>query len=137
MPRTVSIRIRRARGVSMTPEMEKKTRALLGRRLARFAPLVRGIEISVKDINGPRGGVDTAARIRLSVSGRPPVFVEERATDAARALSKAATSVTRAMSRDTDKQRPLRRVRRARAGNRPAAAKRRQARAKVRRTPAR
>jgi hypothetical protein len=118
----------------MTREQEKKTRALLGRRLARFAPLVRDVEVSVKDINGPRGGVDTAARIRLSVSGRPPVFVEERATDAVRALSKAATSVTRKMSRDTAKQRPLQRVRRARAGNRPAAVKRRQTRAKTRST---
>jgi hypothetical protein len=134
MARAPSIRIRRARGVSLTRALEKETRELLGRRLARFGPLVRGIEVSVKDINGPRGGVDTAARIRLSVAGRPPVFVEERATDAVRALSKAATSVTRAMSRDADKQRPVQRVRRARAGNRPAAVKRRQTRAKTRST---
>ena len=46
-----------------------------------------------KDVNGPRGGADTVARIQLTVAGRPSVFVEERAHDADQALSRAATSV--------------------------------------------
>jgi hypothetical protein len=93
----------RASGVAVTPAMAKATSALLGRRLARFGTFIERVDVRFKDVNGPRGGIDTVARIHLRVQGRPPVFVEERAVDANRALSRAALSVTRAMDRSVGK----------------------------------
>jgi hypothetical protein len=94
----------RTSGVSMTPAIEKRTRTLLGRRLARFGTFIERVDVRFKDVNGPRGGADTVARIHLSVQGRPPVFVEERALDADRALARAAVTVTRAMDRSVGKR---------------------------------
>ena len=88
----------------MTPAIEKRTRTLLGRRLARFGTLIERVDVRFKDVNGPRGGADTVARIHLSVQGRPAVFVEERALDAERALARAAVTVTRAMDRSVGKR---------------------------------
>jgi hypothetical protein len=85
--------------VAPPPEMAERTRALLGRRLSRFGPLIESIEVRFKDVNGPRGGIDTACRVNVRVSGRPSVFVEERAVDVGTALSKAAASITQAMDR--------------------------------------
>jgi hypothetical protein len=93
----------KTRGLALAPEVEERTRKLLRRRLARFGTLIERVDVRFKDINGPRGGVDTVARIHLSVAGRPPVFVQERALDAAGALSRAASSITRAMDRATGK----------------------------------
>jgi len=115
----------RTSGAALTAAMDERTRRLLRRRLARFETLVERVDVRVKDVNGPRGGVDTVARIHVSVAGRPPVFVEERAADAERALSRAAASVTRAMTSTTGKRRqaatrPARRSTRKRANRRTA-----------------
>ena len=95
----------RVSGVDLTPAVEKRTRALLGRRLARFGTFIERAEVRFKDVNGPaRGGVDTRCRIKLTVSRRPSVFVEERALDANRALTRAGSSVARAMARSVERE---------------------------------
>jgi hypothetical protein len=94
----------RTSGPSLTAAVEERTRTVLRRRLARFEDVVERVAVRFKDINGPRGGVDTVARIHVRVSGRPPVFVEERALDPDRALSRAAAAVTRAMARTTERR---------------------------------
>jgi hypothetical protein len=90
-------------GMPLTASVEDRTHALLRRRLARFGTMLRRVDVRFKDINGPRGGVDTIARIHLSVAGRPAVFVQERALDAGRALSQAAASAARALDRAAGK----------------------------------
>jgi hypothetical protein len=95
----------RVSGLELPPKVAQKTRALLGRRLARFGTSIERADVRFKDINGPaRGGIDTRCRINLTVSGRPAVFVEERALDAERALTQAASSVTRAMTRSIERK---------------------------------
>ena len=87
----------RATGVALTAEIEKRTRTVLSRRLSRFGTQIQRIDVRLKDVNGPRGGADTVARIQVKVVGRPSVFVEERALDAHRALARAAASLSQAM----------------------------------------
>ncbi|HEY7375641.1 MAG TPA: hypothetical protein VIF57_26025 [Polyangia bacterium] len=84
--------------------VEKRTLAVLRRRLARFGTRIERVDVRFKDINGPRGGRDTVARVHVSVAGRPPVFVEQRAHDVGTALSRATGSVVRAMDRTVGKQ---------------------------------
>lgn len=52
---------------------------------ARLAASLRGVESRVErvvvrfeDLNGPKGGSDTACRIHLALSGRPVLVVEAR-----------------------------------------------------------
>jgi hypothetical protein len=93
----------RVSGVDVEPEFHDRARALLGRRLARFGAHIERVSVRFKNLNGPRGGIDTSCRIKLTISGRPSVFVEERALDADKALARAATSVARAMARSVER----------------------------------
>jgi hypothetical protein len=92
-------------GVKLAPEAEKRKRALLGRRLARFGTFIERADVRFAGIDSPfRGGEDVRCRINLAVSGRPSVFVEERARDANRAFALAAASITRAMARSVERK---------------------------------
>jgi hypothetical protein len=91
-------------GVILTPIQEERTRRLVSRRLARFGTLVGRVDVRFEDVNGPRGGADTVARIHLPVAGRPPVFAQGRARDADRALARALSSVAAAMNRTTGRR---------------------------------
>jgi hypothetical protein len=92
-------------GVELTREAEERKRVLLVRRLARFGTFIERADVRFKGIDSPRrGGEDVRCRINLAVSGRPSVFVEERARDAERAFSRAAASVSRAMARSVERK---------------------------------
>ena len=100
----------RATGMELTSAVEERTRQVLRRRLARFGTLIERVDVRFKDVNGPRGGRDTVARIHLLVAGRPPVFVEERALAAGPAIALAAAAVGEAMDRATSKRRSKRKM---------------------------
>jgi hypothetical protein len=89
----------RVSGVHLPAGFEPRARALLGRRLGRFATHIERATVRFEDINGPRGGVDTVCRIKLAVSHRPSVLVERRAVDADAALKRSATAIAQAMDR--------------------------------------
>jgi hypothetical protein len=89
----------RLSGVHLPVGFGSKARALLGRRLGRFATHIERATVRFEDVNGPRGGVDTVCRIKLTVSGRPPVLVENTAVDAQTALRRSATAAVQAMDR--------------------------------------
>ncbi len=86
-------------GVDLPDAFGPQARELLGRRLGRFATHIERAAVRFKDINGPRGGVDTLCRIQLTVSHRPTVLVESRAVDAHAALKRSATAAVQAMDR--------------------------------------
>jgi hypothetical protein len=89
----------RVRGVHLPEGFGPQARALLGRRLARFATHIERASVRLEDVNGPRGGVDTVCRIQLAVSNRPAVLVERRAVDVETALKRAASAIPRAVDR--------------------------------------
>jgi hypothetical protein len=86
-------------GVNLPEDFGWYARELLGRRLGRFATHIERATVRFKDVNGPRGGVDTLCRIQLTVSHRPTVLVENRAVDAEAALKRSATAAANAMGR--------------------------------------
>ena len=47
-------------------------------KLARFNGSIDRISVRVKDVNGPRGGVDQLCRIKVVMRGRPSVIFESR-----------------------------------------------------------
>lgn len=90
-------------GTQLEEADKLELRTKLGRSLQRFAPqITRGV-VRFKDINGPRGGVDTLCRIKLSVTGMDDLVVEARATEPRFAFASASrmskTALTRAMDR--------------------------------------
>jgi ribosome-associated translation inhibitor RaiA len=86
-------------GVRLAPATREAVRLRLGRKLGKFALQIERVSVRFEDVNGPRGGVDTACRIKVVVSGLPSIVVEERAADARLAFAQAAPVVERAVRR--------------------------------------
>jgi len=93
----------RVDGVALDDEdraqIRRKTRTLL----ARYGQVVERVTVRIRDVNGPRGGVDIACRIKVVLSRLPSVVVERRATrlesSFAGALTAAGSSVSHAVRR--------------------------------------
>jgi hypothetical protein len=74
-------------------------RVRLGRRLASYAPHVQRATVRFEDVNGPRGGIDVACRVKIVLDGLPSIVVEKRAPQAIDAVVPAAEAVRRALRR--------------------------------------
>jgi putative sigma-54 modulation protein len=77
----------------------------------RLAAAVRGVSSRVErlsvrfeDLNGPKGGIDTACRIHLVLSGKPVLVVEGRAEDEGRAFRMALPRLIAALDRQLSRR---------------------------------
>lgn len=91
-------------GTQLEPASKQDMRERLGRRLRRFAPHITRGSVRFEDLNGPRGGVDTVCRIKLSVTGMDDLVVEARSTEARSAFESASKMSKTALSRAMDRQ---------------------------------
>lgn len=70
---------------------------------AKFSDYVKSIDITVKDVNGPRGGIDKVCRVLVKLRGKKDVVIN--ATDSSvskvipAAIERAARSVRRQINR--------------------------------------
>jgi hypothetical protein len=78
-------------------------RVRLGRRLASYAPHVQRATVRFEDVNGPRGGIDVACRVKIVLDGLPSIVVEKRAPQAIDAVVPAAEAVRRALRRTLER----------------------------------
>jgi hypothetical protein len=81
-------------------------------KLARFGSSIERVSVRVKDVNGPRGGVDQLCRIKVVMRGRPSVIFESRDSSLNAAVDVALAGVQRAVRRTTARRRakPLRSI---------------------------
>ena len=73
--------------------------------LGGFAAQLKGVEVRVGDVNGPRGGVDILCRIKVVLSGLPSVIVEHQAASLRPALISTLTGAERAVRRTMQRRR--------------------------------
>jgi ribosomal subunit interface protein len=72
--------------------------------VGRFEPRIRSVEVRLSDVNGPRGGVDKACQIEITLrhGGRVHAHaVDERVSDA---IDRAAHRAARQLARRADRQ---------------------------------
>jgi ribosomal subunit interface protein len=67
--------------------------------LARFEERIVRVSVKLKDINGPRGGVDKECRIITQLRGLPNVIVTQEAPDAHSAVDQAADRIGNTVAR--------------------------------------
>ena len=92
----------------------RNQRTLVERRirfaLSRFEPRIASIDVRLRDINGPRGGIDQQCRLVVRLRGRyASVVVEDQDVNLESAVSRgaerAARGVARALDTSTDGRR--------------------------------
>src|SRR5262245_46309891 len=89
----------RTSGLAVGPDLRRRIHRRLGWRLGKFAPRIERLPVRFEDVNGPRGGVDVACRIKVVISGLPSVVVAERAGTPVEAFDRAGQRLERAVRR--------------------------------------
>ena len=67
--------------------------------LGRFSPAVKSVDLTFRDENGPRGGVDKRCRIVVRVRGAEDIVVEGRGDNASALVNRTADRAGRAVAR--------------------------------------
>ena len=95
----------RVEGVRLDDNDRTYIRRRLGEKLGKYARRIERVTVRMRDINGPRGGVDIQCRIKLVVSGLPSIVVEHHAARLRPALTRALAGAERAMRRTLQRMR--------------------------------
>ena len=97
------------RGFSLTDAIDAHVRKRLDFLLGRGFRRVRRVEITLSDLNGPRGGVDKRCQIKVSLDGLQPVIIEDVQADLYvaidRATGRASRTVVRRLALDSGRRR--------------------------------
>ena len=79
--------------------------------LARFHDGVAAVDVSMKDVNGPKGGIDKAVLIVVRMRSGRPITLETSDEDLYAAISRGAKRAKRAVRRSLRKSRRIERRR--------------------------
>lgn len=92
-------------GVQLDRDHRDYIRQRLGMKLGKFATSIERVTVRVRDVNGPRGGVDHACRMKVVLEGLPTVVVEERSDSLEAAVNGALAGAERAVRRTIQRRR--------------------------------
>jgi CBS domain-containing protein len=98
----------RVAGVKLNRDDRAYIRQTLGNKLGKYANSIERVSVRVKDVNGPKGGIDQVCRIKVVLSGLPSVVFECQATSLKDAVNGALTGVERVVRRTVQRRRMLR-----------------------------
>ena len=73
-------------------------------KLGKFARAVERVSVRVRDVNGPRGGVDKACTIKVVLTGLPSVVIDEQSASLQAAMDGALQRTERAVRRSMDRR---------------------------------
>lgn len=97
------------RGFSLTSAIAGRVRKRLDFLLGRGFKRLRCVDVTLSDLNGPRGGVDKRCLVKVSMDGLRPVVIEDIQPDLYmaidRAVGRASRTVLRRLTLDNSKRR--------------------------------
>lgn len=110
-------------GASLDELQRRKIRAELGVRLGKFGDAVERVTVRVDDVNGLRGGVGQACRIKVVLSDHPSVVFETRGKSLDTAVRSSLLGIEQAVMRKLERTRmkPIQQDMRSRSQQRTAA----------------
>jgi hypothetical protein len=74
----------------------------------RFSSVIRAIDVSFSDINGPKGGEDLQCRIKIVLDGKGDLLVEGKGVSVEALVAETADRAALAVSRRLDRLRDAR-----------------------------
>lgn len=101
----------RAQDFELTTSIDSFVRERLYAALTRLGDGVAAVDVSMKDVNGPKGGVDKAVLIVLRMRSGRPITLETSDEDLYAAISRGAKRAKRAVRRSLRKSRRIERRR--------------------------
>lgn len=90
---------------SITPAINEFINDKIKFALSRYGTRIRVIEISLKDINGPRGGVDKQCVIKMKVNQFKTLVVDDVSADAYEAITACTQRAKRRIERHFNRSR--------------------------------
>ena len=96
--------------LNLQPEQRQRIERRASFALARLSAVIKRVEVSLADTNGPRGGVDKRCRVLVHLDGRSTAFVEDRDSDLATLIDRAMDRAGRAAHKRVDLATPGRRI---------------------------
>jgi len=92
-------------GSRLTEEKRTRVRQNLGKKLGKFAGAIERVSVRVKDVNGPRGGIDQLCRIKVVLRNLPSVVFEKLDPSLDAAIEGALDGTERAVRRTLQRRR--------------------------------
>lgn len=100
----------RSHRTSITPSFEAYVLRSIYFALDRISEKIRNVSVRFRDMNGPRGGIDKACTVLVSLRPGVTVVVDERAGDQRTALDGAVERAQRAVLRFLEHKQAKRRA---------------------------
>ena len=94
----------RADGPPVNAEDRAYLRRKLGMMLGKFARAVERVSVRIRDVNGPRGGMDKACRIKVVLTRLPSVVIDEQRASLRAAMDGALQRTERAVRRSMERR---------------------------------
>jgi len=97
----------RAQDFKMSTSIDRFVREQLGTALHRFSEDILSVDVFMKDCNGPKGGVDKHALIRVRLRNRQVIALETAHENLYAAVKKGSKQTKRAVRRQLQKSRRI------------------------------
>ena len=100
----IHVRIHGMSGGSEHAELIREIQRRFTFALDRFAHSIREVEVSLSDVNGPRGGIDKICRVRLRLYPRGILVAKSASSSLQHAARDAGMKVRQMLSRRLEKR---------------------------------
>ncbi len=96
-----------AQGLKLSSALYRRTRRHFDRALSRFRESIVDVHVYLKDVNGPKGGIDKAALVKIDLGNQQSVVVETESSNLLAAIGLSARRARRAVRRSLGRQRTV------------------------------
>ncbi len=93
------------RNVGITPDQKENIERRLQFAFDRFSSHIRTVDVSLSDVNGPKGGDDLQCRMKIVLHGKGDIIVEGKGVSVEAIISETADRAALAVSRRVDRLR--------------------------------
>lgn len=93
------------RNVGITPDQKENIERCMQFAFDRFSSHIRTVDVSLSDVNGPRGGDDLQCRMKIVLHGKGDIIVEGKGVSVEAIVSETADRAALAISRRVDRLR--------------------------------
>jgi len=97
----------RSRHVHLTPDVLEQIRRRITLSFERISSRIRAIDVTITDVNGPRGGPDKQCRLRVRGRSIAGIVVEQIGSDPVATIGAVTERAERAVLRSVARRRAL------------------------------